>query len=92
MTGQHTGRSVQDKFVADDPETTKEIWWGKVNQKLDPAKFDAQLKDCEADYAAQREKAKQTSADADKVRAEWDASRAALAKKTFDARASPYVE
>ncbi|WP_426955210.1 phosphoenolpyruvate carboxykinase (ATP) [Muricoccus radiodurans] len=41
VTGQHTGRSVQDKFVADDPEVTKEIWWGKVNQKLDPAKFDA---------------------------------------------------
>ena len=41
ITGQHTGRSVQDKFVADDPEVTKEIWWGKVNQKLDPAKFDA---------------------------------------------------
>ena len=41
VTGQHTGRSVQDKFVADDPEVSKEIWWGKVNQKLDPAKFDA---------------------------------------------------
>ncbi|MFH5923413.1 phosphoenolpyruvate carboxykinase [Roseomonas xinghualingensis] len=40
VTGQHTGRSVQDKFVADDPEVSKEIWWGKVNQKLDPAKFD----------------------------------------------------
>ena len=26
ITGQHTGRSVQDKFVADDPEVTKEIW------------------------------------------------------------------
>lgn len=41
VTGQHTGRSVQDKFVADDPEVTQEIWWGKVNQKLEPAKFDA---------------------------------------------------
>ena len=41
VTGQHTGRSVQDKFVADDPETTGEVWWGKVNQKLAPAKFDA---------------------------------------------------
>ncbi|MFT8243016.1 phosphoenolpyruvate carboxykinase (ATP) [Roseomonas sp. BN140053] len=40
ITGQHTGRSVQDKFVADDPEVTNEIWWGKVNQKLEPAKFD----------------------------------------------------
>jgi len=41
VTGIHTGRSVADKFVADDPETTGEIWWGKVNQKLDPAKFEA---------------------------------------------------
>ncbi len=41
VTGQHTGRSVQDKFVADDPEVTDAIWWGKVNQKLAPAKFDA---------------------------------------------------
>jgi phosphoenolpyruvate carboxykinase (ATP) len=40
VTGQHTGRSVQDKFVADDPEVTKDIWWGTVNRKLDPAKFE----------------------------------------------------
>ena len=38
-TGQHTGRSVQDKFVADDPEVSNEIWWGKINQKLDAGKF-----------------------------------------------------
>jgi phosphoenolpyruvate carboxykinase (ATP) len=41
VTGVHTGRSVADKFVAEDPEVSKEIWWGKVNQKLDPAKFAA---------------------------------------------------
>ena len=41
VTGQHTGRSVADKFVADDPEATNEIWWGKVNQKLAPEKFEA---------------------------------------------------
>jgi phosphoenolpyruvate carboxykinase (ATP) len=39
ITGQHTGRSVQDKFVADDPEVSGEVWWGKVNQRMDPAKF-----------------------------------------------------
>ncbi|WP_298214998.1 phosphoenolpyruvate carboxykinase [Acidocella sp.] len=38
-TGVHTGRSVADKFVADEPETTAEIWWGKVNQKLPREKF-----------------------------------------------------
>ncbi|MBE9604770.1 phosphoenolpyruvate carboxykinase [Acetobacteraceae bacterium H6797] len=40
LTGQHTGRSVADKFVVDEPSTTKEIWWGKVNQKLAPEKFE----------------------------------------------------
>ena len=38
-TGVHTGRSVADKFVADEPESTRDIWWGKVNQKLDAAHF-----------------------------------------------------
>lgn len=39
LTGQHTGRSVQDKFVVDDPEVTKEIWWGRINQKMEPRRF-----------------------------------------------------
>jgi len=38
-TGVHTGRSVADKFVVDEPETTAEIGWGPINQKLDPAHF-----------------------------------------------------
>jgi phosphoenolpyruvate carboxykinase (ATP) len=38
-TGVHTGRSVQDKFVVDEPETTAEVWWGPVNRKLAPDKF-----------------------------------------------------
>jgi len=40
ITGQHTGRSVQDKFVVDDPEATQEIWWGKINQKMSVENFD----------------------------------------------------
>ena len=40
MTGVHTGRSVQDKFVVDEPETTGDIWWGKINQKLAADKFE----------------------------------------------------
>jgi phosphoenolpyruvate carboxykinase (ATP) len=39
VTGQHTGRSVQDKFVADDASATRDIWWGRINQKMPPAKF-----------------------------------------------------
>ena len=38
-TGVHTGRSAQDKFIVDEPETTGEVWWGKVNRRLSPAHF-----------------------------------------------------
>ncbi|MBV9785017.1 MAG: phosphoenolpyruvate carboxykinase [Acidisphaera sp.] len=38
-TGVHTGRSVRDKFVVDEPATTADVWWGRVNQKLSPEKF-----------------------------------------------------
>lgn len=62
------------------------------SESLDPAKFEGQVKDCEDDYAKLREKTKETNAEADAIRASWDEARAALARKTFDARASPYVE
>jgi phosphoenolpyruvate carboxykinase (ATP) len=39
VTGVHTGRSVQDKFVVDDPAVTAEVWWGRINQKMAPEKF-----------------------------------------------------
>src|SRR3954469_1914238 len=39
VTGVHTGRSVQDKFVVDDPEVHDQIWWGKINQPMQPEKF-----------------------------------------------------
>jgi phosphoenolpyruvate carboxykinase (ATP) len=38
-TGVHTGRSVGDKFVVDEPGTTADVWWGKINQKLPREKF-----------------------------------------------------
>ncbi len=38
-TGVHTGRSVADKFVVDEPATTRDVWWGKINQKLPEQKF-----------------------------------------------------
>ncbi len=38
-TGVHTGRSVGDKFVVDEPSTTGSVWWGKVNQKLPEQKY-----------------------------------------------------
>jgi phosphoenolpyruvate carboxykinase (ATP) len=39
-TGVHTGRSARDKFVVDEPDSTAQVWWGKVNQKLAPEKFE----------------------------------------------------
>ena len=40
-TGQHTGRSANDKFVVRDESTENEIWWGKVNVPYSPEHFDA---------------------------------------------------
>jgi phosphoenolpyruvate carboxykinase (ATP) len=38
-TGVHTGRSVQDKFVVDEPSVAADIWWGKVNQRMPVERF-----------------------------------------------------
>jgi phosphoenolpyruvate carboxykinase (ATP) len=53
-TGVHTGRSVQDKFVVDEPETTGDIWWGRINQKLAPERFEA-LRGRVAEYLGTKE-------------------------------------
>jgi len=42
-TGEFTGRSPKDRFVVDDNITHDTVWWGKVNIKFDPSKFDALL-------------------------------------------------
>ena len=39
--GQHTGRAAKDKYVVDEPKTTKDIWWGKVNVRYPEEKFHA---------------------------------------------------
>ncbi|MCH2200062.1 MAG: phosphoenolpyruvate carboxykinase (ATP) [Flavobacteriales bacterium] len=40
-TGEFTGRSPQDRFVVIDDTTRDSVWWGPVNHKFDPEKFDA---------------------------------------------------
>jgi phosphoenolpyruvate carboxykinase (ATP) len=40
-TGQHTGRSPNDKFVVREPSSDAHIAWGNVNRPMTPAQFDA---------------------------------------------------
>jgi hypothetical protein len=62
------------------------------SEALDPADFDAQVKACEAKLAEAKAASKEIMTQAEQVKETWEKSKNALAKKTFDARASPYVE
>src|SRR6187549_1116686 len=44
-TGQHTGRSPNDKFVVKEPSSERHVHWGTVNRPVEEAKFDALHKD-----------------------------------------------
>ncbi|HRL10659.1 MAG TPA: phosphoenolpyruvate carboxykinase [Aggregatilineales bacterium] len=39
-TGQHTGRSANDKFTVKQAPSEENIWWGKVNKPFTNAQFD----------------------------------------------------
>jgi phosphoenolpyruvate carboxykinase (ATP) len=39
-TGKFTGRSAKDKYIVRDAVTEKTVWWGKVNQPMEPDAFD----------------------------------------------------
>ncbi|WP_425410679.1 phosphoenolpyruvate carboxykinase [Hyphococcus sp.] len=52
-TGEHTGRSAQDKFVVRGPETDKSVWWD-ANKAMTPDAFDALYRDM-LDYADARD-------------------------------------
>ena len=43
LTGQHTGRSVQDRFVVREPSSENHVWWGSVNREFPQDKFNALL-------------------------------------------------
>ena len=44
-TGQHTGRSPQDKFTVREPSTEKNIAWGAVNRPLEESHFETLHRD-----------------------------------------------
>jgi len=64
----------------------------KGSEGLQPAGFEKQVKSCEADVAKQRAEIKERSKKVESAKNEWDKRKTVLARKTFDARASPYVE
>src|SRR6187200_1259161 len=53
-TGQHTGRSPNDKFLVTEPSSEGNVAWGKVNRPIDAATFDAILARMQA-YAKGKE-------------------------------------
>jgi phosphoenolpyruvate carboxykinase (ATP) len=42
-TGQHTGRSPNDRFIVEEDATKGDIWWGNVNRPISEAHFDGLL-------------------------------------------------
>jgi phosphoenolpyruvate carboxykinase (ATP) len=40
-TGRHTGRSPRDKYIVNEPGTKDTVWWGAINQPIEPARFDS---------------------------------------------------
>jgi len=53
LTGQHTGRSANDKFIVRDSGTDSQVWWDN-NKAMSPAAFDA-LHQSMMEYAEGRE-------------------------------------
>ena len=39
MSGQKTGRSPKDKRIVDEPSSSKDVWWGPVNVKMEDKVF-----------------------------------------------------
>jgi phosphoenolpyruvate carboxykinase (ATP) len=53
VTSPHTGRSPNDKFLVQEPDSTSRIWWGKVNQPIAPGQFERLKTDVEQHLAGQ---------------------------------------
>ncbi|MCP3162948.1 hypothetical protein [Myxococcus qinghaiensis] len=62
------------------------------SEKLDPKEFEEQVAECEAEVKEELADLSEEQKEEKTTREAWEAKKTALAKKTFDARASPYVE
>ena len=50
-TGLFTGRAAEDKYIVDEPESSKNVWWGEVNRRLSPEHFERLRADLIEDLA-----------------------------------------
>jgi phosphoenolpyruvate carboxykinase (ATP) len=41
LTGDHTGRSANDKFILEEPYNKNDIWWGAINRPIAAHHFEA---------------------------------------------------
>ena len=62
------------------------------SERYDPKDFERQVKQCEGELADRKKGAQPQRERMEKARAEWEKKRDVVARKTFDARASPFVE
>jgi hypothetical protein len=62
------------------------------SERLEPKEFEQQVSECEAEVKEERAALAEDEKTEKAAREAWEEKKAALAKKTFDARASPYVE
>ncbi len=62
------------------------------SEELELKDFEEQIAECEAEVKEERAELTGSTAEEKAAREAWEAKKAALAKKTFDARTSPYVE
>ena len=62
------------------------------SEGLEPKEFEEQVSECEAEVKQERASLAEDEKEEKAAREAWEAKKTALAKKTFAARASPYVE
>lgn len=62
------------------------------SEKLEPSDFEKQAETCEARVKEARKELSEPEAEEQAARKTWNEKRAALSQKTFDGKASPFIE